>query len=35
MVTSARKWAYLAGAAMNDIYADPFDLKDLRAEPRD
>jgi NAD(P)H-flavin reductase/ferredoxin len=34
MVKSARQKSYLAGAAMGDIYADPFDLRDLRTEPR-
>ena len=34
LVGSARQKRYLAGAAMGDIYADPFDLRDLRAEPR-
>ncbi len=30
MVNSARKQAYLCGAAMKDIFADPFITKDLR-----
>ncbi|MEJ6007193.1 FAD-binding oxidoreductase [Paucibacter sp. AS339] len=30
MVNSAKKMAYLHGAAMQDIYADPFENKDLR-----
>jgi NAD(P)H-flavin reductase/ferredoxin len=30
MVKSARKIAYLSGASMKDIYADPFITKDLR-----
>ncbi len=34
MVRSARKKTYLAGAAMQDIHADPFELKDLRTTPR-
>ena len=34
MVRSARKKAYLAGAAMQDIHADPFELRDLRTSPR-
>ena len=34
MVKSARKKAFLAGAALNDIYADPFELRDLRQMPR-
>jgi hypothetical protein len=29
-VNSARKQAYLCGAAMKDIFADPFITKDLR-----
>ena len=35
MVAGARKKAYLLGANLADIYADPFELQDLRAEPRD
>lgn len=27
--------AYLMGAALADIYADPFELRDLRLKPRD
>jgi NAD(P)H-flavin reductase len=34
MVHAARKNAYLAGAALADIHADPFDLRDLRHHPR-
>ena len=34
MVQGARKQAYLAGAAMADIYADPFELRELRQKPR-
>jgi len=30
MVTTARKLAFLAGAAMHDILANPFELRDLR-----
>lgn len=30
MVTTARKLAFLAGAALHDILADPFELRDLR-----
>ncbi|MCV2369668.1 FAD-binding oxidoreductase [Roseateles oligotrophus] len=30
MVNSAKKMAYLHGAAMQDIYADPFENRDLR-----
>lgn len=35
MVQSARKQVYLGGASMADIYADPFELRDLRKTPRD
>ncbi len=35
MVHAAKKAAILAGASLDDIHTDPFDLKDLRAEPRD
>ncbi len=35
MVHGAKKLAYLAGAALDDIQADPFELRDLRREPRD
>jgi len=35
MVHAARKSAYLHGARMQDIYADPFENKDLRQAPRD
>lgn len=35
MVASARKLAYLSGAELSDIYADPFDLQDLREQPRE
>jgi CDP-4-dehydro-6-deoxyglucose reductase len=34
MVHATRKSAYLAGAALADIHADPFDLRDLRHHPR-
>lgn len=34
MVNSAKKMAYLHGAAMPDIYADPFENKDLRRTAR-
>jgi hypothetical protein len=30
MVTTARKLAFLAGAALHDILADPFEFRDLR-----
>ncbi len=35
MVHAARKRAYLMGAALADVYADPFELRDLRHTPRD
>ena len=35
MVYAARKTAFLMGAALADIYADPFELRDLRSKPRD
>lgn len=35
MVHASRKRAYLAGAAMDDILSDAFELRDLRSEPRD
>ena len=35
MVHAAKKWAYLAGAAIADIYADAFETRELRAQPRD
>jgi len=34
MVAAARKRAYLAGARLQDIYGDPFELRDLRRRPR-
>ncbi len=34
MVNSTRKKVYLQGANLQDIYADPFYLKNLRKEPR-
>lgn len=34
MVRTTKRRAYLAGARLDDIHADPFDLKDLRREPR-
>jgi NAD(P)H-flavin reductase/ferredoxin len=34
MVNGARKSALLAGATIPNIHADPFDFRDLRAEPR-
>jgi NAD(P)H-flavin reductase len=35
MVEAAKKRAYLSGAALADIHADPFELQDLRRLPRD
>lgn len=35
MVHSAKKLAYLAGAALEDILTDPFELLELRQTPRD
>lgn len=35
MVHAAKKRAYVAGAALADIYGDPFELRDLRTRPRD
>ncbi len=35
MVHSAKKLAYLAGAALDDILTDPFELRELRQTPRD
>ncbi len=34
MVAAARKMAFLAGAALPDINADPFDLREMRKQPR-
>ena len=34
MVAEAKKATYLRGAALADIHADPFDLKELRKTPR-
>ena len=34
MVHAAKKRAFLAGADIEDIHADPFELKELRAEQR-
>ncbi|HED15985.1 MAG TPA: 2Fe-2S iron-sulfur cluster binding domain-containing protein [Gammaproteobacteria bacterium] len=34
MVNTAKKLAYLAGADLADIYADPFEVADLRSKPR-
>ncbi|NIA67253.1 2Fe-2S iron-sulfur cluster binding domain-containing protein [Pelagibius litoralis] len=35
MVNAAQRKCYLAGARMDDIHADPFELKELRSSPRD
>ena len=35
MVHGAKQRAYLAGAALDDILTDPFELRDLRQTPRD
>ena len=35
MVHAARKTAFLSGASLDDIYADAFELQDLRGVPRD
>ncbi|MBT3352334.1 MAG: 2Fe-2S iron-sulfur cluster binding domain-containing protein [Nitrospinaceae bacterium] len=35
MVNAAQKKAYLAGADLQDIYADAFEMKELRKTPRD
>ena len=35
MVNAAKKKAYLMGADLADIHADPFELRDLRLTPRD
>ena len=35
MVHGAKKLAYLAGAALEDILTDPFELRELRQMPRD
>jgi NAD(P)H-flavin reductase len=34
MVHAVKKAVYLAGAALGDIYADPFELRELRRRPR-
>lgn len=34
MVNATKKTAYLSGAALKDIYADPFELTELRSTPR-
>lgn len=35
MVNGAKRKAYTAGAALSDIHADPFELRELRSIPRD
>ncbi len=35
MVRDTQRRAFLAGAALPDIFIDPFELRDLRKEPRD
>ena len=35
MVHAAMRTAFLRGADLADIYADPFELRELRREPRD
>lgn len=35
MVRAARRTAYLRGAALDDIYADPFELRERRRVPRE
>ena len=35
MVHAAKKTAYLAGAGLSEIHADPFELRNLRHAPRD
>ena len=35
MVQTAKKLAFLAGAALHDILADPYEMQDLRRVPRD
>ncbi|MFK5914228.1 MAG: FAD-binding oxidoreductase [Woeseiaceae bacterium] len=35
MVNNTKKMAYLAGAKLNNIYADPFELTELRNQSRD
>jgi NAD(P)H-flavin reductase len=34
MVEKAKKLAYLAGAVLDHIHADPFDMRELRQKPR-
>ena len=34
MVEGAKRTAYLRGASLKEIHADPFDLRDLRSKPR-
>ena len=35
MVKDMQRRAFMAGAALPDIYIDPFELRDLRKKPRD
>jgi len=35
MVRDTQRRAFMAGAALPDIYIDPFELRDLRTKPRD
>ncbi len=35
MVNAAKKRAYVSGASLSDIFADPFEVSDLRKTPRD
>lgn len=35
MVHEAKKTAYLAGASLGEIYADPCELRELRKHARD
>ncbi len=34
MVNAAKKAAFLAGASLEQIHADPFDFQELRSVPR-
>jgi len=35
MVQAARRTAYLRGAALDDIHANPFELRERRRAPRE
>ena len=35
IVRDTQRRAFMAGAALKDIYIDPFELRDLRKKPRD